>query len=225
MMLRYLPCPQSISGHCPLGCWLVMPPFLGSSFFFSPACTSHCCFKPHPPSLFLSLPLHPTSPSAPPLPSFFPSPSFLPSPPLLFFMISPCCLLSSCVSTSVPSVSFLCVFRLPKSDDLFGPVPAQYDSGVRWSPSARLQHGLWSASGQLPFTRSLGQAGGSLGLGTWSSAFPQCRGGGAADTQSITFSPGRCRKMFTTLLFMIPRNWRQYVVVVKWLSGLQFPLL
>ncbi|GAB5574256.1 protein FAM227A isoform X3 [Prionailurus iriomotensis] len=41
---------------------------------------------------------------------------------------------------------------LSQSDGLCGPATAQDDSGICWSSSAWLQHGLQSASGQLPLT-------------------------------------------------------------------------
>lgn len=127
-----------------------------------PVVLTAACFKlqaappPTPPTLYFSLSL-----------LFFPHLplSFLPSFSPLFVMISPCCLLSGWVSSSICLIPLCLAFRLPKSDDLFGPVTAKYDNGICWSSGVRLQHGLPSTSGYLPFTRhwSLGQAVVTLG--------------------------------------------------------------
>lgn len=63
MTAQQLQCPQSSTGHCPLGSWLVTSTCLGLDSSISSTCTSHCCLfqttgSPRPPtflSLFLSL--------------------------------------------------------------------------------------------------------------------------------------------------------------------------
>lgn len=137
-------CPQSSSNRRPLP---------GPRFLASSTCTSYCCLKPlttrlpllsPPPSVLLSLFPSLLSPSAQP-PSFTPSSlhDFSPLPSLR----------RQCLCLSSVGLIPLCLaFRLSESDGLLGPAAAQDDSGICWSSSPWLQHGLQSASGQLPLT-------------------------------------------------------------------------